>query len=278
MKTIMMTQIQKRGEKLVKKLCCETSSVHYLSILSGTTRGCVWVNNSSNPSLAVVYSYLLGGFQIMGRPIESPEEYASLRIFFETEIIGKFLKDNEVYDFSYSADTDALLDMMRIVFFDKETFEQKQLSYRYRHGGSPSTSAASIKTAYNIIRLNDSFAKSNFDFITAISPEICESYRDVSKFLKNGIGYVALDGDSIIGNVLSNGVYAKAQVLGADTLIEYRRQGVATALLLSAVCDAEKHGYDLIWECVESNIPSVLTAQKCGLSLEGSFIVRWFNI
>lgn len=66
-----MRQEPKRGAKLAEKLKCEKSSIHYLSILSGNTRGLVWTDDPTAPRLAVVYSYLLGGFQIMGTPLQT---------------------------------------------------------------------------------------------------------------------------------------------------------------------------------------------------------------
>ena len=77
-----MRQEPKRGAKLAEKLKCEKSSIHYLSILNGNTRGLVWTDDPTAPQLAVVYSYLLGGFQIMGTPLQTAEEYAAFRLFF----------------------------------------------------------------------------------------------------------------------------------------------------------------------------------------------------
>lgn len=81
-----MRQEPKRGAKLAEKLKCEKSSIHYLSILNGNTRGLVWTDDPTAPRLAVVYSYLLGGFQIMGTPLQTAEEYAAFRLFFENKV------------------------------------------------------------------------------------------------------------------------------------------------------------------------------------------------
>ena len=125
-----MRQEPKRGAKLAEKLKCEKSSIHYLSILSGNTRGLVWTDDPTAPRLAVVYSYLLGGFQIMGTPLQTAEEYAAFRLFFENKVFPLAKDEFELSEFAYSADTEELSDMMRVVFFDKELFEQKQLVYR----------------------------------------------------------------------------------------------------------------------------------------------------
>ena len=112
-----MRQEPKRGAKLAEKLKCEKSSIHYLSILNGNTRGLVWTDNPTAPRLAVVYSYLLGGFQIMGTPLQTAEEYAAFRLFFENKVFPLAKDEFELSEFAYSADTEELSDMMRVVFF-----------------------------------------------------------------------------------------------------------------------------------------------------------------
>lgn len=112
-----MRQEPKRGAKLAEKLKCEKSSIHYLSILNGNTRGLVWTDDPTAPRLAVVYSYLLGGFQIMGTPLQTAEEYAAFRLFFENKVFPLAKDEFELSEFAYSADTEALSDMMRVVFF-----------------------------------------------------------------------------------------------------------------------------------------------------------------
>ena len=110
-----MRQEPKRGAKLAEKLKCEKSSIHYLSILSGNTRGLVWTDDPTAPRLAVVYSYLLGGFQIMGTPLQTAEEYAAFRLFFENKVFPLAKDEFELSEFAYSADTEELSDMMRVV-------------------------------------------------------------------------------------------------------------------------------------------------------------------
>ena len=136
-----MRQEPKRGAKLAEKLKCEKSSIHYLSILNGNTRGLVWTDDPTAPRLAVVYSYLLGGFQIMGTPLQTAEEYAAFRLFFENKVFPLAKDEFELSEFAYSADTEELSDMMRVVFFDKELFEQKQLVYSCGGGAADAHSA-----------------------------------------------------------------------------------------------------------------------------------------
>lgn len=264
-----------RGDALAKRFECASSSIHYMSILQGTTRGEIYVDNIASPRFAIVYSFLLGGFQVMGTAPTEPNDYVSLRMFFDNEIISKLLILNDMQDLSYSCDSTALLDMMRVVFYDKETYEQKQCVYKY----VPSCSIADFSmTSYAIRRLDSEFVSQNETFLLCYSDEICASFDSIDDFLKNSIGYVALDGEAVIGNLLANGKYKNAYILGAETCEEYRRKGIASSLLRSAMLEANRKGFELVWECAEVNTESVLTVEKCGFKKVSDFVVRWFDI
>lgn len=275
-----MRQEPKRGAKLAEKLKCEKSSIHYLSILNGNTRGLVWTDDPTAPRLAVVYSYLLGGFQIMGTPLQTAEEYAAFRLFFENKVFPLAKDEFELSEFAYSADTEELSDMMRVVFFDKELFEQKQLVYRtaeeYSAAEMPFIHAAEGRPM-RIWRASESFLRENAEFAGAYLPEILESYKSFADFLKHGFAFFVLEGENICGNIISNGEYNGCCIVGADTKAEYRRRGIASALLRTAIESARERGNEIIWECAEENIPSVRTAESCGMHRCGEFFVRWFE-
>lgn len=269
-------ELKERGKALARRFQKPNSSIHYLSILEGTTCGVVYVSEGGRnmPGLAIVYSFLLGGFQIIGEPITQPHEYAALRLLFEREIINKLLIPNSISEVSFSCDSDALLEVMRIAFFDKEMYEQKQLCFRYSHLNSPK---CFNKCAYKLKRIDLEFINNNTWFPIELKDELLESYESIELFLKNGLGFAALDSDHIIANLIANANYENCFVLGADTDEEYRLKGIASSLLLTAVQYAYSHNCDLIWECAETNIASVKTVQKCGFKLQYSFPVRWFE-
>lgn len=95
--------------------------------------------------------------------------------------------------------------------------------------------------------------------------------------MKHGFAFFALEGENICGNIISNGEYNGCCIVGADTKAEYRRRGIASALLRTAIESARERGNEIIWECAEENIPSVRTAESCGMHRCGEFFARWFE-
>lgn len=128
-----------------------------------------------------------------------------------------------------------------------------------------------------IRRASESFLRENAEFAGAYLPEILESYKSFADFLKHGFAFFVLEGENICGNIISNGEYNGCFIVGADTKAEYRRRGIASALLRTAIESARERGNEIIWECAEENIPSVRTAESCGMHRCGEFFVRWFE-
>ncbi len=211
----------------------------------------------------------------MGDVITKPEEYAALRLLFERKLIPDLLIPNGIREVSFSCDSEGLHEVMRLAFFDRELYEQIQLCYSYSH---TKDTACFNCCSYPLRRIDPNFAANNFDFKLRLHDEILESYVSMDSFFRNGLAYIALDGDNIIANLIANGRYGNCLILGADTDEEYRQQGIAASLLLSAAQYARAHELDLIWECAECNIASVKTAEKCGFQRLYSFPVRWFEI
>ncbi len=266
----------KRNNRLLQTLRSASSSIHYLSILAGNTTGEIWVDDERHPNIAFIYSYLLGGFQVMGRPPKAESDLVNLRLFFEGELIP-FLKKQNMSEFSYSTDTVELLNMMRILCFDKETFEQDQLIYINKHG----CKAPAVRSSpFQISRIDRALCESDSNFSHRYVPEILESWKSMDDFLESGFGFIAIDASRglIAGNLIANAVYDNAYVVGADTEPSYRRQGIASTLLYHAILLTKERNSDLIWECAEPNTASILTAQSCSLPLCGRYHVRWFNI
>ncbi len=275
-----LTEITKRGNKLAKLFECENSSVHYLSILEGNTCGCVYVNKPSAPTLAVIFSYRLGGFQLMGKPLTSPDEYASFRLAFQLDIIPRLLVPNGINEVSYSADSDELMEMMRIAFFDKEMYEQEQRVYIFDCNFDLT---GSVTTDFLCVKADKAFSDKNPCFMNSFSNELSLSYQPVQKFFTHSLAYIALDkskgGEAkIIGNIISGGHYKNQFVLGADTDESYRQRGVCSSLLFLAARDAKESRFNLVWECATDNVPSVKTVEKCGFKLKSTFPVRWFEL
>lgn len=277
--TLNMRREPRRGAKLAAGLRNENSSIHYLSILNGTTRGIVWTDSAASPHIAVIYSCLLGGFQIMGAPPQSAEDYAALRLFFENTVFPQARDEFGLEEFAYSADTEELSDMMRVVLFDKELFEQKQLVYRTTAEicaeGEPVFTECGERI--RIERATERFFRDNAEAASVYLPEIAESFKNLESFLKHGFAFFALDGENVCGNLIANGAYGGSYTVGADTKTEYRRRGIASALLRAAVKFAQAQGGEIIWECAEENLPSVRTVEGCGLKRCGEFNVRWFE-
>lgn len=92
-------------------------------------------------------------------------------------------------------------------------------------------------------------------------------WHSTDDFLAQGIGFCALQANTIASWCLS--VYAAVQEyeLGVATAPEYRSLGLATAVSAECVQACALKGYEPQWHCDQHNTPSVRLAEKLGFRI-----------
>ena len=86
-------------------------------------------------------------------------------------------------------------------------------------------------------------------------------------YLKQGFGVAALAGQTIVGWCTAEYASRTMCGIGIETLEDYQRRGIATAMARRFVRHALAHGVTPHWECDAGNLPSVRVAEKAGFTL-----------
>ena len=84
------------------------------------------------------------------------------------------------------------------------------------------------------------------------------------QFLKNGFGYVAMDGEKYCGVAFSSAVSSYEVDIGVEVRPDARGRGIATALVRRMCADILTQGKKPVWAHGEQNLASMRTAEKCG--------------
>lgn len=108
-------------------------------------------------------------------------------------------------------------------------------------------------------------SKINGSNIHEITGRIIPSFSwEEAAFLRNGYGYVAFDHDRCCGVAFSAAVSSEEVDIGVEVYPEYRRRGIAAALVRKMCAEINSQGKRPVWAHAETNAGSMHTALKCG--------------
>lgn len=94
-------------------------------------------------------------------------------------------------------------------------------------------------------------------------------FDSIDDFLLRGIGFVAMDGDTVMGVAYSSLVYSAGIEVSIFVEEPYRQKGLATALGSRLVMECLQQGLRPNWDA--ANPESCKLAQKLGFTLIGSY-------
>ncbi len=258
--------------KNVCKRIVKNSSIYFSSVLLFQAPGKVWVDNTEDTHLVLVYSDYQQGFQFMGDTVQK-DKYKDIKAFFEIVII-EFMKQKNMSIFEYGADTDELLEMVERIFIGKEFDKSNQLIFEYK-GYERSEK---YREDYQIVPIDRHFFNNSYSNMDYIIDEIALSNGSIESYLRNGFGYAAIDNDKIIARAMVNFRYGNMDNIGVDTLVDYRNKGLSTILIQKVLDQIIAKGHIPLWDCDEENISSKKVAEKCGFTVSHQEQVCWFDI
>lgn len=136
---------------------------------------------------------------------------------------------------------------------------------------------------YNIYKIDEGFVNSINNLKCLNNPELIIEYIEqfwgtVENYLRMGYGYVAVYDGQIVSFGVTSSIYDKTFSIGVETLEEHRQKGLARLLISKLFNDLYDKGYDIWWDCMDSNLPSQKTAETSGLVLDHKYKVCWFGI
>ncbi|ROR27151.1 GNAT acetyltransferase-like protein [Mobilisporobacter senegalensis] len=271
-----MIKVDKLANCNIKKITYGNNP-SFLGIVSGECKGDLWVDDIKNPSLALVYSYAVGGYAILG----NPQEEAICNNFYHFlihDLFPELRKKDEDY-FEFSAESIQMEKIMLNVFSDKRIKNEDEYFFikntrveAYIH---TSNEYKIIKVNENFIQLLELGAYENKDLL---DKRLLESWGSYHNFLNKSIAFAALYQNKIVAIIIGTARFNNIIPIDIETEENHRKKGLATALAQYFVNECINNHLVPQWNCVESNIPSKKTAQKAGFTLLKKKPYYWFEI
>ncbi|MCK8061118.1 MULTISPECIES: GNAT family N-acetyltransferase [unclassified Fusibacter] len=250
-------------------------SPSYSGIVAGECTGDVWVDHIENPTLALVYSFAVGGFSIMGEPDDVSVYDDFVRFLRETLFVE--LKSKGMNYFEFSVESKRTEEKLLRLFANENINQEDEYFYRssrpYDHHKM---------TPYNIIQIDSDFITAlqtgKYENAKFLSERLLESWATYEQFLMKSIGYVATHENYIAALIVGTARYKKVVPIDIETDESHRQKGLALVLTQHFVNMCVEKGLVAQWDCVESNIASRRTVEKAGFKFIKKKPVYWFEI
>lgn len=252
-----------------------SDSPSYSGIVAGECKGDVWVDNIVNPTLALVYSFTVGGFSIMGSPNDT-SVYGDFIEFLRGKLFLE-LKSKGINYFEFSVESKTTEDYI-LELFSNESMNQED-EYFYRK-----CDANEIQKIdhYNIVQVAQEFIRQlqagKYDNPEFLSERLLESWGTYERFFSKSVAYVATIETSIVAVIVGTARYQDVIPIDIETKEEYRKKGLASILTQYFVKECVDIGLVAQWNCVDSNIASRKTAEKAGFKFMNKKPYYWFGI
>lgn len=246
-------------------------------ILSGESKGDIWINDEENPSLAMVFSYPVGGFNIMGNP-KNIYLYERLGDYLRNSLFED-LRSKGVSDFEFSADYSDAERYMLELFADKDIMQEEE--YHFRKSDKVDVDV-SLGGEYEICKVTPDFLKEinsgKFRNPSFLTNRLLDSWASYEVFHERSIAFVAVSGNEIASVMVGTSRHNDILPIDIETEENHRRKGLALCLTENFVNECVERGLTAQWNCVESNGPSIGTAKKAGFELIRKKPFYWFDL
>lgn len=223
---------------------CSSNRVYPLSIVEGLQDGKIIPDDENNMKAVLFWHY--SGFAYLSGDVDESFLQKIYERYYLAEIERRFIlitDDSKVIQF----------------FSDKDNLViDRRNEYSFN-----TLLSNECKCDYRIQRIDES----NFDRIHGrIIPSF--SWSGKEQFLKNGFGYVALDGEQVIAIAFSAAVSSEEVDIGVETDEHYQHKGLAKTLSDKMCHEIVDGGKRPVWAHAISNEGSKHTALAVGFALD----------
>ncbi|MFM8369111.1 MAG: GNAT family N-acetyltransferase [Chloroflexota bacterium] len=230
------------------------------SILTGQSPAQIFVDNDEHPNslfAQVGHRYILAG-----DPEIDSYNRGIQKQFVDVIFPRAIAEGQEGFALYYDAPAwekkmDALLSGKKSIHADREYYACKKLKYKAQDFLPEGFQLQMVDAAL--------LATPNLKHLDTLKEEMTSERPSVEDFLAKSFGVCAIHNNELAGWCLSEYNADGRCEIGIETISDYRKRGLATALTLAFLEHAFSHGITEVgWHCFKRNEASAKTALKAG--------------
>ena len=263
----MLHELTKRDFRRIDHLMDKHTNIEARAVITGSNPGWIFVEDADDPESALVWSQGIQGFYLLGS--EANERFnAALVPYIQTELTPR-MKEMAYKTFEVSGTHKKWNLPIQSLFADQGLKGFTQRVYTYTHKIPPQ--AKPIPKGFTIVPVDRKLLSTPLENSTYIVDEIERYWHSVRIFLHDGFAYCAINKDAIASICFVSFIADKTYALGAETFEPYKQQGLAQAVAAACVKRAVQEKLVPYWDCTDTNIGSVKTAEGLGFKKQWEY-------
>ncbi len=269
-----MIKVEKLEKNKIKNLVSDENP-SYSGIVAGECNGSLWVDDMENPTLALAYSFAVGGYCILGNP-KKESTYEQFQNFLINDLFPKFKNEN-INGFEFSVESKETEIRILEMFSDRKMESEDELL----HIQTDRTELEKqIPSGYSITKVNSKFVDQleNGEYLNKefLEERLLESWGSYQNFLDKSLAFVVIHQKRIEAVIVGTARFNNIIPIDIETEKQHRKKGLASILTQRFVNECMDNQLVAQWNCMDSNEASRKTAQKAGFNFLKKSPVYWF--
>ena len=124
---------------------------------------------------------------------------------------------------------------------------------------------ANLPPGFAVVRVDQGLlARTDLTYLPYLLEELQGTWRELALFFRHGFGFAAASHDAVVAWCLSEYNTGRQCGIGVETLREFQRRGLGTAVVAALVEECLARDIRPQWHAAEENLASVALARKAG--------------
>ncbi len=272
-----MQKIEKKKYSKVSTIFQELEAFQPMcaAVLEGIWPGQVWVDDAANPRSGLLLTFLSGGGAawcfLAGETGNSEFNTALNKAIFDEEAAGE---DIGTFLFTCSPeDWDGQLlvvgDPRQPAPMLRQHYVCHELTYDWR---------SNLPNGYTLLPMETSLLKRTGLQIPTQVKTTLDAWESIDDKKFQDYGFVVIHKNQVVAWATVDFVTEKSGDLGFETLPEFRKRGLGSAVAAAALEHGCAKGLEIGWTCAEDNIGSQRSAKKLGLKRGQDYVMYLFAL
>ncbi len=273
----MIHELQRRDFRIVEQIIPSKHDLpEVLSVVRGMSPGRVFVDNTTTPCGALVWSQGIEGFYVIVNA-ESPAFFKHLDGYVQKAIIPQ-MKSLGLDCFEISGDDSDLDENIERIFASQTIKRSHQCVYRSSNDLNDSNRLISLDSK-KIRRIDsDLLSDPQLENRKFLHSKLSRFWSDHDLFLSAGIGFAIIEEQAIASLCFSAFVAESTHVVDVETVAAFQNNGFAEMVAIAFLQECSRRRFNLYWDCMSTNSGSRRLAEKIGLAMVRKYTLYSFQI